>query len=253
MSLELVGAAFGVSGVILSFVDVFKSWNTKLAIEQCRADIEKLNLEISCLKKLISGHTSSLGSPNSGPSSDLKKSTVAVLAGTSILLGSTTLDLYAKFGRNHSALDVASLGDVGFPIQADPSCEKWVWVMEKILGQTMTSKAVQVLSSTTPEMLILGLVAYGAGASTLYHLNRRDKHQDTMLAAGIMIGGFLSISGSYTDGGAIFYELLPWAVLVALCLSNMSYRLNRNDGHRPWYCDTGHRYCNNCNQCQTSD
>lgn len=112
-------------------------------------------------------------------------------------------------------------------------------------------QTTQVLSSPTPKVLILGLVAYGAGASTLYHLNRRDKHQDKMLAAGIVIGGLLGIS-SNMDGETILFIILPWIVLIALWLSNISHRFwYCNSRHQFWYCSKERhlqyrRSCANC-------
>ncbi|KAJ0307824.1 hypothetical protein COL5a_008222 [Colletotrichum fioriniae] len=95
MAMEIVGAVVGVSGVMLSAVDVFKSLNTNIAVfKSYRDDFEKIDLEINRLEKQVSDLTSTLCSPKSEAIANLKKSTAALLAGMSILSGSATLDLF---------------------------------------------------------------------------------------------------------------------------------------------------------------
>lgn len=138
--MDIMGAVAGVISIMLSAMDLGKSLSAILAASKsCRADVEKLDLEINCLKKQVSDLTPFLCSPESEDISNLKKSTAALLAGISILSGSATLDIYAKFGRMPAVIDTGSLENKLFPIQSNSS-ERWAYVMKSILGQSTTSK-----------------------------------------------------------------------------------------------------------------
>ncbi|KAK1689243.1 hypothetical protein BDP55DRAFT_654706 [Colletotrichum godetiae] len=187
------------------------------------ADIEKNGLGMEPLGDKISNLTSHASGSTSEDISDFKRPAKAILAATLILLGSSVLDLYAILGRGQTDLEKASSDDGGFPVEAHSSDEGWYWMWGDILGANMTSKAIRVLSSSTPAVLILGLVAYGTGASTLYHLNHRDKYRDTMLTGSILLGFCLGIVWEM-DGQTILLRILPWTVLVALWLSNAKLR-----------------------------
>ncbi|KAK1450907.1 hypothetical protein CCUS01_11448 [Colletotrichum cuscutae] len=140
MDFGIMGPAIGVWAVMHSAMDFFKNFNATLAAcKSYRADVEKLDLEINCLKKQVSDLTPFLCSPKSEDISNLKKSTAALLAEISILSGSTTLDLYAKFGRMPAIIDTWHLENKLFPIQPNSS-ERWACVMKSILGQSTTSK-----------------------------------------------------------------------------------------------------------------
>ncbi|KAK1728642.1 uncharacterized protein BDZ83DRAFT_608738 [Colletotrichum acutatum] len=196
------------------------------------ADIEKNGLEMDPSEKNNSNFASHSSGSISEDTSDFKKPTTTLLAATLILLGSSTLDLYAMLRQSQPELEKAPPEDGGFAVEAQPPDGKWYRMLNESLGENMRLKAIHILSRPSPEVLILGLVAYGAGASTLYHLNHREKYRDTMLAGGILLGFCVGIAWEL-DGQSILLRILPWTVLVALSLSNARIQIYGTSNSRP--------------------
>lgn len=68
------------------------------------------------------------------------------------------------------------------------------------------------------------MLAYGAGASTMYHLHRNDRYQNVALAISIGSGIILGMIGLQSLE-AIMLHILPWTVLLALLLSAVGHRM----------------------------
>ncbi|EQB57403.1 hypothetical protein CGLO_02469 [Colletotrichum gloeosporioides Cg-14] len=85
-----------------------------------------------------------------------------------------------------------------------------------------------ILSMSNPSPVALGIamLAYGAGTSTMYHLNRNDRFQDAVLTMGISIGLIAGILVGHKFE-AIILHVLPWAVFLALSLSTLGHRIAR--------------------------
>ncbi|KAI3545758.1 hypothetical protein CSPX01_04682 [Colletotrichum filicis] len=161
-----------------------------------------------------------------------REATMPLLAKALNCLGSVILDHYAALEQVRRAFEKASLENPGLSAKAHIYGEDWHSGIGRMLGQRMANKIPQVISNPTPGMLVLGLITYGIGASTLYHLNHRDKYQDATLAAGIVIGACLGIFTNM-EGQAILLRILPWAVLVALWLSEIGHRVHATRHVRP--------------------
>ncbi|KXH26815.1 hypothetical protein CNYM01_12887, partial [Colletotrichum nymphaeae SA-01] len=155
--------------------------------------------------------------------SGLRKPVATMLAGILNLLGAVLLENYAVYDKLRPALGMVSLGDAESPVESRLSDQEWHLEMNNLLGRDLISKVAHTFSDPTPGMLMIGLVTYGVGASTVYHLNRQDKHQEAYLATIIVLSVYLGIL-SEMDGQSILLRILPWGVLIALSLSDLWHR-----------------------------
>ncbi|KAK0374609.1 hypothetical protein CLIM01_08054 [Colletotrichum limetticola] len=104
------------------------------------ADIEKNGLEMDPSEKnILNSASHSSGSISEG-TSNFKKPTTELLAEALILLGSSTLELYAMLGQNQTEFLKASPEDGGFSVEAQPPDGKWYRMLNGILGEDMKLK-----------------------------------------------------------------------------------------------------------------
>ncbi|KXH40903.1 hypothetical protein CSIM01_08390 [Colletotrichum simmondsii] len=111
------------------------------------ADIETNGLEMGPSEKNSSNFASHSSGSISEGTSDFKKPTTALLAATLILLGSSTLDLYAVLGQSQTELLMASPEDGGFSVEAQPPDGKWYRMLNDILGEDMKLKVCDLKRS----------------------------------------------------------------------------------------------------------
>ncbi|EXF82012.1 hypothetical protein CFIO01_00526 [Colletotrichum fioriniae PJ7] len=111
------------------------------------ADIEKNGLEMDPSEKKSSNLVSHSSGSISEDISDFKRPTTALLAATLILLGSSTLDLYAMLGQSQTELKKASTEDGSFWIEAQPLDGEWYRMLNDILGENMKLKVCNLRRS----------------------------------------------------------------------------------------------------------
>ncbi|KAK1498555.1 hypothetical protein CTAM01_07284 [Colletotrichum tamarilloi] len=152
------------------------------------------------------------------------KSRMAKLAAEmGTIFGSMILKENAVLGQTREPLEPPTSWDAVLSAQFEVSGEGWHSGIGNLLGNSPKQMVIQILATPTPRMLMVGLITYGIGASMLYHMNDRHKHQDAVIATGIVIGVCLGIFMDM-DGQAILLRILPWAVLIALWLSDMGHQ-----------------------------
>ncbi|KAE9576038.1 hypothetical protein CGMCC3_g7941 [Colletotrichum fructicola] len=97
------------------------------------------------------------------------------------------------------------------------------WFINRWLGVNELSKIDEKLRDGSPGLFITTMLVYGAGASTIYHLNRNDRYQDTILAAGITLSVLLGqiVRIRLED---IILQIVPWMTLLALGVSTIYHR-----------------------------
>ncbi|KAL0782249.1 hypothetical protein CaCOL14_000155 [Colletotrichum acutatum] len=111
------------------------------------ADIEKNGLEMDPSEKNNSNFASHSSGSISEDTSDFKKPTTTLLAATLILLGSSTLDLYAMLRQSQPELEKAPPEDGGFAVEAQPPDGKWYRMLNESLGENMRLKVCNLKRS----------------------------------------------------------------------------------------------------------